>query len=32
MTCFAVGCGQVASSGSGDAPPLPEVPADETNL
>jgi 4,5-DOPA dioxygenase extradiol len=32
MTCFAVGCDQVASHGSGEAPPLPDVPADETNL
>jgi 4,5-DOPA dioxygenase extradiol len=32
MTSFAVGCDPVASSGSGEAPPLPDVPADETNL
>jgi 4,5-DOPA dioxygenase extradiol len=32
MTCFAVGCDQVDSRGSGEAPPLPDVPADETNL
>lgn len=32
MTCFALGCKDIAVSGSGEAPPLPPVPADESNL
>jgi 4,5-DOPA dioxygenase extradiol len=32
MTCFTLGCTEVAVSGSGPAPPLPKVPADESNL
>ncbi|MGH9083525.1 MAG: 4,5-DOPA dioxygenase extradiol, partial [Acidimicrobiales bacterium] len=31
MASYTVGCHQITSSGGG-APPLPEVPADETNL
>jgi 4,5-DOPA dioxygenase extradiol len=32
MTCFALGCDEIAAGGTGAAPPLPHVPADETNL
>lgn len=32
MTCFTVGCTEVPVSGTGAAPPLPHVPADESNL
>jgi hypothetical protein len=32
MTCFALGCNEIAASGGGEAPPLPHVPADESNL
>lgn len=32
MTSFTVGCIQVESSGAGGAPPLPDVPPDESNL
>lgn len=32
MTSFTVGCSQVTGGGSGAAPPLPDVPADETNV
>ncbi len=32
MTCFTVGCNQVTSNGAGEAPPLPDLPADETDL
>jgi 4,5-DOPA dioxygenase extradiol len=33
MTCFALGCNELAAIGTGEAPPpLPHVPADESNL
>jgi 4,5-DOPA dioxygenase extradiol len=32
MTCFTLGCTEVPVSGTGAAPPLPQVPADESNL
>jgi hypothetical protein len=32
MTCFALGCNEIGVSGTGEAPPLPHVPADESNL
>lgn len=32
MTCFALGCNDITASGTGDAPPLPHIPADESNL
>lgn len=32
MTCFALGCEEITATGTGAAPPLPHVPADESNL
>jgi 4,5-DOPA dioxygenase extradiol len=32
MTCYTLGCGQLAPGGEGGAPALPAIPADETNL
>ena len=32
MTCFALGCHEIAARGTGEAPPPPHVPADESNL
>ncbi len=32
MTCFDLGRKEIAVSGAGEAPPLPHVPADESNL
>jgi 4,5-DOPA dioxygenase extradiol len=32
MTCFTLGCDDVEANGTGGAPPLPEVPADESNV
>lgn len=32
MTCFALGCEEITATGTGEAPPLPHVPADESNL
>ncbi len=32
MTSFALGCDEISTGGTGDAPPLPRVPADESNL
>jgi len=32
MTCFSLGCKEVTVSGTGSAPPLPQMPADESNL
>lgn len=32
MTSFALGCDQISASRTGQAPPLPSVPADESNL
>ncbi len=32
MTCFALGRNEIGLSGTGEAPPLPHVPADESNL
>jgi 4,5-DOPA dioxygenase extradiol len=32
MTCFTLGCDQLTIAGTGAAPSLPQVPADESNL
>lgn len=32
MVCYTVGCAQLEPAGQGGSPPLPSVPADETNL
>ena len=32
MTCYTVGCNDVTAGGTGTAPPLPHVPADEANV
>ena len=32
MTCFTLGCNEVTVTQTGAAPPLPQVPADESNL
>jgi hypothetical protein len=32
MTAYTIGCHDVGGEGAGGSPPLPEVPADETNV
>jgi 4,5-DOPA dioxygenase extradiol len=32
MACYTIGCDDLVAGGDGGAPPLPRVPADETNI
>jgi hypothetical protein len=32
MACYTIGCDDLVAGGDAGAPPLPRVPADETNI